>query len=126
LTESAAWQTPTVEGPTIIRHGGRYYLFYSANMYNTAQSGIGYATSRSLLGTYTNKSVAGPWLGTSGNAQGPQGPAVFTDSSGATRMAFAAWYGIVGYQNRGARSLWLGYLSFRSDRPLLTSDRAGD
>jgi beta-xylosidase len=112
LTQSAAWQAPAIEGPTVILHGGRYYLFYGANNYDTASSGIGYATSTSLLGAYSNKSTFGPWLGTRGNAQGSQGPDVFTDSSGATRMAFAAWYGTVGYENGGVRSLWIGNLGF--------------
>jgi beta-xylosidase len=112
LTESAAWQSPTVEGPTVIRNGSTYYLFYGANSYNTASSGIGYATSRSLLGAYSNQSRFAPWLGTTGNAQGPQGPAVFADGSGRARMAFAAWNGPVGYQNGGARALWIGTLTF--------------
>jgi hypothetical protein len=111
LTQSAWWQAPTVEGPTLIFQGGRYYLFYGANNYDTSRSGIGYATSMSLLGRYTNNSVFGPWLGTSGNAQGPQGPTIFTDASG-TRMAFAAWYGTVGYEHGGVRSLWIGNLGF--------------
>jgi hypothetical protein len=115
LTESAAWQAPAVEGPTVIRNRGTYYLFYGANSYNTASSGIGYATSASLLGAYHNHSGSGPWLGSTGNAKGPQGPMVFRDVSGATRMAFAAWYGPVGYQNGGARSLWLGSLRFNLD-----------
>lgn len=112
LTESAAWQAPTVEGPTVVRHGSRYYLFYGANNYDTASSGIGYATSSSLLGSYTNQSPVGPWLGTRANAQGPQGPCLFTDAAGSTRMAFAAWYGTVGYEHGGVRSLWIGTLSF--------------
>ena len=121
LTESASWQYPTVEGPTVILKGSTYYLFYGANNYDTASSGIGYATSSSLLGSYTNQSRYGPWLGTTGNAQGPQGPMLFTDSSGATRMAFAAWYGVVGYQNGGSRSLWIGTLSFsRKGTPSLS------
>jgi beta-xylosidase len=120
LTESAAWQTPVVEGPTVIYHGSRYYLFYGANRFDSAQSGIGYATSSTLLGGYTNRSVFGPWLGTTGNAQGPQGPAVFADSAGATRMAFAAWTGAVGYPNGGVRSLWIGNLAFRGGTPGLT------
>ena len=112
LTESAAWQAPSAEGPTVIRHGSRYYLFYGANNYDTASSGIGYATSSSLLGSYANQSLSGPWLGTRGNAQGPQGPCVFVDAAGTTRMAFAAWYGTVGYEHGGVRSLWIGSLSF--------------
>ena len=120
LTESASWQYPTVEGPTLIRNSGTYYLFYGANSYNSCHSGIGYATSASLLGGYTNRSRYGPWLGTTGNTQGPQGPTVFKDATGATRMAFAAWSGPVGYQNGGARSLWIATLGFgRSGTPNL-------
>jgi beta-xylosidase len=121
LSESAAWQSPTVEGPTLLRHGGTYYLFYGANNYDTASSAIGYATSSSLLGAYTNRARFGPWVGTTGNAQGPQGPMVFTDVLGATRMAFAAWDGPVGYQNGGVRSLWIGSLGFtRFGTPILS------
>jgi beta-xylosidase len=112
LTESPGWQNPAVEGPTVIRHGAAYYLFYGANNYDAASSGIGYATSSSLLGSYTNRSWFGPWLGTTGNAQGPQGPMIFRDSSNATRMGFAAWYGPVGYEHGGVRSLWIGTLGF--------------
>jgi hypothetical protein len=92
-----------------------------ANNYDTASSGIGSATSSSLLGSFTNKSTFGRWLGTRGNAQGPQGPLVLTDASGATRMAFAAWYSKVGYENGGARSMWIGTLGYtRSGTPSLT------
>jgi beta-xylosidase len=114
LTESAAWQSPTIEGPAIIRHHGVYYLFYGANSYNSASSGIGYATSTSLLGPFANQSTNAPWFGTTGQAQGPQGPGLFVDSSGVERMAFAAWDGPVGYQNGGVRSLWIGTLGFNS------------
>ena len=121
LTESAAWQSPTVEGPSIVRYRSTYYLFYGANSYNSASSGIGYATSSSLLGAYSNQSRLSPWLGTTGNAQGPQGPMVFRDSSGVTRMAFAAWKGAVGYPQGGARALWIGTLGFdRSGRPTMS------
>jgi hypothetical protein len=96
LTESAPWQSPTIEGPAMIRNGGRYFLFYGANNYDTASSGIGYATSSLPLGPFTNHSVMAPWLGTTGNAQGSQGPSFFADASGATQMAFAAWYRVVG------------------------------
>jgi beta-xylosidase len=112
LTESATWQSPAIEGPAMIRHRGTYFLFYSANSFDMATSAIGYATAPSPLGPFTNQSVAQPWLGTTGNAQGPQGPSFFTDTAGATHMAFAAWYGIVGYEHGGVRSLWTGLLGF--------------
>jgi hypothetical protein len=121
LTQSEAWQAPAIEGPTVIYSEGLYYLLYGANNFDTAASGIGYATSESLLGAYTNRSKAKAWVDTTGNAQGPQGPCIFVDALGATRVAFAAWEGTVGYENGGARSLWIGTLTFRnSDKPLLS------
>jgi beta-xylosidase len=122
LTESATWQSPAVEGPTIVYHGTTYYLFYGANSFSSASSGIGYATSPALLARFTNQSRSGPWLASTGNATGPQGPMVFTDpNTSTTRMAFAAWYGPVGYQNGGARALWTGTLGFnRYGKPSLT------
>jgi beta-xylosidase len=113
LSESASWQAPAIEGPALVRNGSTYYLFYGANSWNSASSGIGYATSRSVLGGYVNQSVFAHWIGSTANATGPQGPMVFTDTTGATRMAFAAWYGPVGYQNGGVRALWIGNLGFK-------------
>jgi beta-xylosidase len=112
MVQAARWQSGNAEGPTLVSRNGRYYLFYGANNYDTASSGIGYATSSSVLGSFTNQSTSAPWLGTRGSAQGPQGPWIFTDGSGATRMAFAAWYGKAGYENGGARSMWIGTLTF--------------
>jgi hypothetical protein len=121
LTESAAWQAPTVEGPAVVRQGSTYYLFYGANSWNTASSGIGYATSPTLLGAFTNRSPSGPWLGSTGNVIGPQGPMVFTDLTGVRRLAFAGWYGPVGYSHGGVRALWTGVLGFdRLGRPTLS------
>jgi len=112
LTMSEPWQSPSMEGPTVVYAGGRYALFYGANNYDSASSGIGYAVSSSLLGKYADQSVFGPWLGTRGAAQGPQGPWVFVDSTGVTRLVFAAWYGVVGYEHGGVRSLWVANLTF--------------
>jgi hypothetical protein len=120
LTQSASWQAPIIEGPTVIRNGSTYYLFYGANRYASASSGIGYATADTVLGEYRNRSRFRPWLGSTGKATGPQGPMVFQDSSDRTRMAVAAWYGTVGYENGGVRALWIATLGFsRSGPPTL-------
>lgn len=121
LNESVPWQAPSMEGPTMVRHGRTYYLFYGANGWSTPTSGIGYATAPSVLGPWTNQSVSGPWVGSAGAATGPQGPMVFTDSTGAPRMAFAAWYGRVGYAAGGRRAFWIGRLGFTATgRPALS------
>jgi beta-xylosidase len=116
LTEDAAWQAPVIEGPSMVAVGGRYYLFYGANRWNSSAAGIGYATCSRPLGPCSDASLSGPWMASHGAAVGPSGPAVFADSTG-VHLAYHAWSGAVGYANGGVRSLWIDALTFRSGVP---------
>jgi beta-xylosidase len=119
LTQTARWQAPAIEGPSMVRSGDTYYLFYGAGGWDSSRSAIGYATCHSPLGPCTDRSTSGPWLDgdPDGDAPvGPQGPSVFVDRSGRTRLGFAAWNGRVGYP-RGVRSLWTAPLSFDGGVP---------
>lgn len=44
---------PIMEGPTVVKLDGVYYLFYSANHYMNIDYAVGYATSSSPLGPWT-------------------------------------------------------------------------
>lgn len=55
-TEKAKWSV--VEGPTVIKKNGLYYLIYSANDFRSPDYAVGYAVS---------KSPVGPWKKYSGN-----------------------------------------------------------
>lgn len=118
LTQDSRWQSPAIEGPSMVAVQGRYYLFYGANRWNSSRAGIGYATCAGPLGPCSDASLDGPWMTSHGTAVGPSGPAVFTDSTG-TRLAYHAWTGAVGYANGGVRSLWIDALSFSSGVPTL-------
>ncbi|QKJ30700.1 family 43 glycosylhydrolase [Mucilaginibacter mali] len=50
-TANSGW--PVSEGPTVIKIGNLYYLFYSANDFRNIDYAVGYATSPSLLGPWT-------------------------------------------------------------------------
>ena len=119
LSQDRPWQSPVIEGPSMVADGGVYYLFYGAGDWSSAAAAIGYARCASPLGPCTNASTSGPWLGSRPHAAGPSGPAVFVDAAGATRLAYHAWTGAVGYQNGGVRSLWVDRLRFRLGRPVL-------
>jgi hypothetical protein len=122
LTQTAAWQAPALEGPTMVKSGKTYFLFYGANDWNSATSAIGYATCSGPLGPCVDRSTSGPWLATDpgGTAPiGPQGPTIFTDVTGKVRLGFAAWKGAVGYPNGGVRALWTAPLSFANGKPTL-------
>jgi hypothetical protein len=98
-----------IEGPAMVAFGGRYYLFYGANHWDTAAAAIGYAVCASPLGPCNNASVAGPWLASQGPVLGPSGPDPFVDSAGNVRFAFHAWTRTPSGQS--VRALWIGSLS---------------
>jgi xylan 1,4-beta-xylosidase len=50
-TANASWTV--AEGPTVIKHNGMYYLFYSANDFRNIDYAVGYAVSNSPLGPFT-------------------------------------------------------------------------
>lgn len=60
LTKTQSWEaTPAypsntiMEGPTVIKKDGIYYLFYSANHFQSIDYAVGYATATSPLGPWT-------------------------------------------------------------------------
>ncbi|GAA4306968.1 glycoside hydrolase family 43 protein [Mucilaginibacter gynuensis] len=52
-TASTPWTI--AEGPTVLKHNGLYYLFYSANDYRNIDYAVGYATSKSPMGPWAKQ-----------------------------------------------------------------------
>ena len=108
LKQDRAWEAPLVEGPAMVEAGGRYYLFYGASWWESADAGIGYAVCTSPRSGSRKQSTSGPWLGSSAVVSGPAGPSFFTGTDGKLRIAYHGWTpGQVGYANGGHRSLWI-------------------
>ncbi|MFA5417991.1 MAG: glycoside hydrolase family 43 protein [Bacteroidales bacterium] len=60
FTNTEAWEktpafdsNPIMEGPTVIKMKGVYYLFYSANHFRSMDYAVGYATAKSPFGPWT-------------------------------------------------------------------------
>lgn len=60
FTNTEAWEktpafesAPIMEGPTVIKMKGVYYLFYSANHFKSMDYAVGYATATSPFGPWT-------------------------------------------------------------------------
>lgn len=87
--ENTAAQPWTVtEGPTVLKHRGWYYLFYSANDFRNSDYAVGYAVSRNPLGPW-KKFAGNPILNT--NLIGKKGPGhgdFFRDGSGTWYYVF--------------------------------------
>ena len=86
------FEKAVVEAPKLVKHGGRYYLFYSANDFGGGNYRTGYATASSLTGPYTKSRTE---LMTTdqfhGTVIGPGGEDLVTTPSGRTAIVFHGW-----------------------------------
>ncbi len=71
-TQQASW--PVIEGPSVLKHKGVYYLFYSANDFRNPDYAVGYATSTHPLGPWKkyegNPIISKNLLGENGTGHG--------------------------------------------------------
>lgn len=120
LVRDRNWEHPLIEGPSMLKVGSDYFLFYSANWYESANYGVGYATCSTPFGPCVKHTQDGPFVGSSGETLGPGGQEFFTDMKGRTWMAYHAWSSpLVGYDQGGARSLRIDPIDFVNGIPKL-------
>lgn len=120
LRRDEGWESPLVEGPSMVKADGRYYLFYSANWWESSSYGIGYAVCATPAGPCEKKTTDGPLVRATFDVLGPGGQELFTDATGRLWMAYHAWTApIVGYANGGARSLRIDPVTFSGGAPAL-------
>jgi len=120
MVADRAWEGQLIEGPSMIRHDGAYYLFYSANWYDSARYAVGYATCAGPSGPCLKRTTEAPLLHSAGAALGPGGEELFADASGATWIAYHAWSAPnASYAEGGSRSLRLAPVLFESGRPVI-------
>lgn len=112
-----AWERPLIENPAMLKHNGKYYLFYSGNRWESHEYAIGYAVCETVLGP-CEKPLSEPWFQYKAPVMGPGGEAFFTDIKGNLWMAYHAWTGAdVGYP-QGKRSFHLDLVTFEGDKPV--------
>jgi beta-xylosidase len=112
LKADQSWEGQVVEAPTLWKHAGKYYLFYSANAYNTPQYAIGYAEADTPLGPY--QKAPKPLVASSlkDGVVGPGGQDIVVGPDGATWMLYHAW-------GPGYRTMSLDELAWEADAPVL-------
>jgi beta-xylosidase len=112
------WEGTIIEAPSMVLHDASYYLFYSANAYESADYAIGYARCAGPSGPCTKATTAGPLVASTPDMLGPGGQEFFTDGAGATWMAFHAWTAPrFTYADGGSRSLRFARVSFADGTP---------
>lgn len=89
ITNDQGWEGNLVEGPWLIDHGGKYYLFYSANAYASPNYAIGVARADAPLGPYVKNPQ--PILTSAGHWAGPGHGSVLTTPKGETWHIYHSW-----------------------------------
>jgi beta-xylosidase len=121
LSHDRAWEDPLIEAPSLVVTDRTYYLFYSANWWESDRYGIGYAKATSPLGPYTKATLDRPWMGSDSGVAGPGGQDFCAQSSGQLVMAYHGWRpGRIGYGKGGARSLHVARVSFADGVPVVS------
>ena len=119
LAADQPWEHGLIEGPSMIENDGRFYLFYSANAWDTSHYAMGYAVCGSVTGP-CHKPTAVPWLTSSGANTGPGGGSAMPTRLGPDLFVYAAWSGTkVGYSHGGSRHLVVRPLRFVNGVPTL-------
>jgi arabinan endo-1,5-alpha-L-arabinosidase len=105
-----------IEGPRLVAAEGKYYLFYCANDWASANYGVNYAVADSLLGPYTR--APGPWMQSEEGRFGPGGPEIFSGPEGDLFLAYHAWHTPGASNTAGdARRLVIEPLAFEQGSP---------
>lgn len=119
LVPDQPWEAGTVEAPDMITSGGRYFLFFSGNDWDTAKYAVGAAICTGPLGPCRDPSP-NPVLSSGSGVAGPGGESVFSDAAGTHWIAFDAWVpGAVGFPN--SRDLYLRRLTLSGPTPVVAA-----
>ena len=107
------WEGIVVEGPTLWKRNGKYYLFYSANLFTSPNYAIGWAVADDPFGPYEKSEE--PLLKTdlSAGIVGPGGQDVVLDAQGETWLLFHS------RTSSGFRSMNLVKLAWDGEVPVV-------
>jgi beta-xylosidase len=126
LTADRAWEGTLIEAPTLVLNDGRYYLFFSANDYNSRDYAVGYATADAIEGPYTDAaenpilSTQVPFGSPPGDPAGPGHQSIVADDEDDLWLVYHAWdSGRIGDSLGGRRAMWIDELVFEAGKPFV-------
>jgi hypothetical protein len=110
LQDDQAWPAGIVEGPSMVRHGSEYVLFFSANHWDSADYAIGVAECDSVTGPCTQP-LDRAWMASAQDYSGPGGQEFFDAPGGVWMVHHGFLPGQAGTPD-GERRLYLDLIDF--------------
>jgi GH43 family beta-xylosidase len=118
LSQDRPWEAPLIENPAMVHAAGAFWLFYSANWWESDRYATGYARCAGPMGPCTKVTTNGPWMSGTAAVAGPGGADFFTDTSGNHWIVYHAWEPRrVGYAAGGQRTMRVESVSFTPSGP---------
>jgi beta-xylosidase len=118
LQRDAAWEGALIEAPTMWKRDGRYFLFFSANAYDSAAYAVGYAHCDGPLGP-CRAAPNNPILHSSRRAAGPGHQAIIAGPAGDTWIVYHPWPPETIGMERPGRLLWIDRLLWQDGEPVV-------
>src|SRR5437660_1444983 len=113
------WEGSVVEAPTMFKHNGKYYLFFSANDFAGVNYAVGYASCQAATGPCA-EAPENPVLASRVSHQplviGPGGEALIQVGN-QTWMAYHAWNTNPDGSQGSSRFMWLDRVTWQNDTP---------
>jgi GH43 family beta-xylosidase len=109
------WDWHTLEGPSVIKHEGLYYCFYSGGRWENETYGVDYGVSDNVLGPYSDEGNAnGPRVlhTIPGRVIGPGHNTIAQSPGGSDYIVYHAWD-----KNMTARRLFIDRLEWTPQGP---------
>jgi len=121
ITADQPWEGSVVEGPSMVKVGDDYELFYSANIWDSASYAVGIALCTGIDGPCT-KPLDHAWMTSAQDFTGPGGQEFFANPGGVWMVHHGFLPGQAGTPD-GQRRLYLDLLAYHGSNPI--PSRAG-
>lgn len=114
-----AWEGRVVEAPTMVKHAGSYYLFFSANNYAGVEYAVGYASCQAPTGPCQDapeNPILASRLGQRPLVIGP-GHQTIVQLGDQTWIVYHAWNVTASGLRGSNRYMWMDRLDWPGDKP---------
>ena len=123
------WEGHVVEAPTMFKHDGKYYLFYSANNYAGFEYAVGYAYCESALGPCQdapeNPILASHLENKNAMVIGP-GHQTLLQVGDQTWIIYHVWEVLSGSSRGDSRFMWIDRLDWIDGKPVVQGPTTGE
>lgn len=123
------WEGHVIEAPTMFKHDGQYYLFFSANNYGGHEYAVGYAVCESALGPCQdapeNPILESDLTNEISMVIGP-GHQTLLQVGDQTWLFYHAWEVVSGNRRGDRRLMWLDRLDWVDGKPVVRGPTTGE